>query len=152
VTAAEDAGFGNPGVGEKFRLPAPARQTPHSGRSPASCSKRGRANQELLAKHGLSTTMLAELESGIKAFDTSLQESDGSKQTHVAARAKMKALGDELMRLVGIPDGFNRYRFHHGPELIAAWESAKHRVSGPAVKEEVPAPSGPVTPGLEPAA
>jgi hypothetical protein len=38
----------------------------------------------------------------------------------------MKALSDEITRLVGILDGFNRYRFHNQPQLIVAWESAKH--------------------------
>ena len=152
VTAAEDAGFENPGVGAKFRLPSTSATNAAFRAVASKLLEEGRANQELLAKHGLSTPMLDELESGIKAFDASLQESDGSKQTHVAARAEMKALGDELMRLVGILDGFNRYRFHHDPELIAAWESAKHRVSGPAAKEVGSAPSGPITPGLEPAA
>ena len=63
----------------------------------------------------------------------------------------MKALSDELMRLVGILDGFNRYRYHHDPELIAAWESARHVVSGPKAKE-VESPTLQAGTGLEPAA
>jgi hypothetical protein len=43
----------------------------------------------------------------------------------------MKKLTDEIMRLVGMLDGFNRYRFHRDPELIIAWESAKRVVSEP---------------------
>jgi hypothetical protein len=43
----------------------------------------------------------------------------------------MKTLTDEIMRLVGMLDGFNRYRFHRDPELIIAWESAKRVVSEP---------------------
>jgi hypothetical protein len=95
--------------------------------------------------------MLDELDAAVKEFDASLQESDDGKQSHVAARAEMKALTDEIMRLVGILDGFNRYRFHHDPELIAAWESARHVVTGPQSKETGPLPA-PATAGLEPAA
>lgn len=62
----------------------------------------------------------------------------------------MKTLSDEIMRLAGMLDGFNRYRFHHDPELIVAWESAKHLVSGPQAKEAEP--TRPVAAGLEPAA
>ena len=109
-----------------------------------------RGNQELLVKHGLSTTLLDELDAAIKEFDASLQETDDGKQSHVAARAEMKTLSDEISRLVGMLDGFNRYRFHLDPELIVAWESAKHVVSGPQPKETVA--TTPVTPGLEPAA
>ena len=78
------------------------------------------------------------------------QETDDGKQSHVAARAEMKTLSDEISRLVGMLDGFNRYRFHLDPELIVAWESAKHVVTGPQPKETVA--TTPVTPGLEPAA
>jgi hypothetical protein len=153
VTAAEDAGTDRPGVGEKFRLPSTS-ATHTAFRAVASkLLEEGRANQEVLVKRGLSASMLDELEAAIKEFDGSLQESDDGKQTHVAARAEMKALGDEIMRLVGMLDGFNRYRFHRESELIVAWESAKHVVSGPQVKEaESATPSHPTVSGLEPAA
>ena len=143
------------GIAEKFRLPSTS-ATHTAYRAVASkLLEDGRANQEVLVKRGLSATMLDELDAAIKEFDASLQESDDGKQAHVAARAEMKELGDEIMRLVGILDGFNRFRFHHEPELIIAWESAKHVVTGPQAKEvESPPtpPAPPVTPGLEPAA
>jgi len=153
VTAAQDAGTDRPSVGEKFRLPSTS-ATHTAFRAVASkLLEEGRANQEVLVKRGLSASMLDELEAAIKEFDGSLQESDDGKQTHVAARAEMKALGDEIMRLVGMLDGFNRYRFHRESELIVAWESAKHVVSGPQVKEaESATPSHPTVSGLEPAA
>jgi hypothetical protein len=150
VTTAEDAGTEIAGIAAKFRLPKTS-GTHAAFRAVASeLLGEGRANQEVLVKYGLSATLLDELEHGIKEFDASLAESD--KQTHVAARAEMKALGDEVVRIVGILDGFNRYRFHTDPELIAAWESAKHRVSGPQTKEASLAPEVPVPSGLEPAA
>ncbi|HEX6614945.1 MAG TPA: hypothetical protein VF046_01450 [Gemmatimonadales bacterium] len=52
----------------------------------------------------------------------------------------MKTLSDRLVRLVGIFGGFNRCLYHQDPELITAWESARHVVSGPKAKEvEAPA-------------
>ena len=135
VTAAEDAGTDNPGIAEKFRLPSGS-ATHAAFRAVASkLLEEGRANQQLLVERGLSATLLDELDAAIKEFDASLQASDDGKQAHVGARAEMKALGDEITRLVGILDGFNRFRYHHEPELIAAWESAKHVVQGPEVKE-----------------
>ena len=68
----------------------------------------------------------------------------------MAARAEMTELSDEIMRLVGMLDGFNRHRFYREPELIVAWESAKHVVNGPQAKATVS--SNPVPSGLEPAA
>jgi hypothetical protein len=149
VTVAEDAGLEAPAVAEKFRLPSTS--ATHTGfRTVASkMLEEGRANQELLVKRGLSETLLDELDAAIKEFDESLQDTDDGKQSHVAARAEMNTLCEEIMRLVGMLDGFNRYRFHHEPELIVAWQSAKHIVSGPQTKE---AAATPPAAGLEPAA
>jgi hypothetical protein len=110
VTVAEDVGLEAPPVAEKFRLPSTS--ATHSGfrTSASKMLDEGRANQELLVKHGLSETMLDELEAAIKEFDASLQETDNGKQSHVAARAEMDTLCEEIMRLVGMLDGFNRYR------------------------------------------
>ena len=49
------------------------------------------------------------------------------------------------MQLVGILDGINRYRFAREPQLLAAWDRAKHVVGGvagrgPPSTPEVPAP------------
>ena len=33
-------------------------------------------------------------------------------------------------------DGVNRYRFEREPQLMVAWESAKHVVTGPLTAEE----------------
>jgi hypothetical protein len=139
VTVAEDVGSEASGIGERFRLPRG--NTTHSAfRARASeMLDQARANQEILVKHGMSATLLDELDAAIKEFDGSLAETDDGKQSHVAARAEMKALGDEIMRLVGMLDGFNRYRFHRDPELIVAWESAKRIVSGPEPRPEAEA-------------
>jgi hypothetical protein len=135
VTAAEDVGSEAPAVGEKFRLPK-ANATHAVFRAGASeMLDQARANQEVLVKHGMSTTLLDDLDAAIKEFDASLEETHDGKQSHVAARAEMKTLCDEIMRLVGMLDGYNRYRFHRDPELIIAWKSAKHIVTGPEPKE-----------------
>ena len=147
VTAAEDVGSEAPAVAEKFGIPN-ANATHTAFRTSASqMLDLARANQELLVKHGLSTTLLDALDAAIKEFDASLQETDDGKQSHVAARAEMKTLSDEISRLVGMLDGFNRYRFHLDPELIVAWESAKHVVTGPQPKETVATPLPPA--GIE---
>jgi hypothetical protein len=150
VIAAEDAGSEVPEIGGKYRLPN-SNATHATFRAVAGeMLNQARTHQEVLVKHGMSASMLGELETAIKDFDASNQENDGGKQSHVAARAEMEELTNEITRLVGILDGFNRYRFHREPELIVAWESAKHVVSGPQAKEAEP--STPVPSGLEPAA
>lgn len=148
VTAAEDAGEEAPGVAGKFRLPG-QNATHAAFRAGASeMLDQARANQDLLVKHGLSATLLDDLAAAIQEFDASLQETNDGKQSHVTARAEMKELGDEIMRLVGMLDGFNRNRFHRQPELIVAWQSAKHIVTGPQPKD-AEQPTAPVPAGVE---
>ena len=91
-------------------------------------------------------------------LDASVEETVESKQRHILARSKLRTLSDEVMQLVGILDGINRYRFAREPQLLAAWDRAKHVVGGsqveaPASMPEVPAtPPEPVTGEVKPAA
>jgi len=150
VTAAEDAGSEAPEVAEQLHLPN-SNGTHTAFRAQASeLLSQARAHQEILVKHGMSAPLLDELDAALKEFDASAEETDGGKQSHVAARAEMKELADEIMRLVGMLDGFNRHRFYREPELIVAWESAKHVVNGPQARASEPGNAG--QSGLEPAA
>ncbi len=71
-------------------------------------------------------------------FDASVVESNEGRRDHVGARAELKAVSDELMQLVEMLDGLNRYRFCGNAELMAAWESARNVVTGPRPAEEPP--------------
>ena len=64
------------------------------------------------------------------------------RRDHVGARAELDAVSDEVLHLVELLDGLNRYRFGGGAELRAAWESARKVVAGPRTepKEAPPAP------------
>jgi hypothetical protein len=148
VTVAEDVGSEVPAVGEKFRIPKANANHAAFRASASEMLDQARVNQEVLVKHGMSATLLDDLDAAIKEFDASLEETHGGRQSHVAARAEMKTLCDEIMRLVGMLDGFNRYRFHRDPELIVAWKSAKHIVTGPEPKDDE-ATVPPSSPGVE---
>ena len=50
-------------------------------------------------------------------------------------------MSEEVLQLVQMMDGINRYRFRGDPHLLVTWEAAKHVVSGPQVKSD-----GPVAP------
>jgi hypothetical protein len=57
-------------------------------------------------------------------------------------------VGDEVLQLVQMMDGINRYRFRNDPHLLVVWEAAKHVVTGPQPKTEAPAaPAAPSQPG-----
>ena len=93
VTAAEDAGTEDPGIAEKFRMPSIS-ATHTAYRAVASkLLEEGRANQEVLVKHGLSATMLDQLDAAVKEFDASLQESDDGKQSPRSGSGRDEVLG-----------------------------------------------------------
>jgi hypothetical protein len=71
--------------------------------------EQGRDQQELLARHGLADKLLDDLAAAVNEFGASV-ETNGGKQHHVLARAELDDLSDEVMRLVGMLDGLNRYR------------------------------------------
>jgi hypothetical protein len=93
----------------------------------------------------------------VDELDASVEEAMASKQRHILPRSELRTLSDKAMHLVGILDGINRYRFARGPQLLAAWDRAKHVVGGsqvdrPLSTPEVPAaPTEPVTGEVKPA-
>jgi hypothetical protein len=108
----------------------------------------GRAEQDLLVKHGLSATLLDDLAAALDEFNVSVRGSTTGRQDHILASAELRRVSDEIMELVDVIDGINRYRFKDQPELLAAWKSARHVVTGPqAAKEEVPGSSEPAPAG-----
>ena len=141
VTVAADAAKDQPGLAEKFRLPAGNASHQALRNLARQMLEQGLAEQELLLKHGLAERLLDDLGAAIEAFDASLLESHQGRRDHVGARAELEAGSDELLEIVGLLDKLNRYRFAGNAELLAAWDSARNVVSGPrTVSEEKEAP------------
>lgn len=142
-----------PGQEERFRLP-PTNAPNETFRTLArQMLERGQAQRELLSRHGLADKLLEDLAAAVDAFDASVAESNEGRRDHVGARAEMAAVSVEVLELVQVLDGLNRYRFSGNAEMRAAWGSASNVVSGPvspAGKEPV---TQPATPGeVKPAA
>ena len=116
------------------------RARPHAPR------EQGQASKELLARHGLADRLLADLEAAVAEFDGSVATSNEGRRSHVGARAALQAVSDEVMRIVEVLDGLNRYRFGGDAEMRAAWESARNVVSEPSAAGEEPAKEGEVKP------
>jgi len=49
----------------------------------------------------------------------------------VGASAELKDVADEVVQIVHVMDGLNRYRFMTDGELLAAWESASNVLAAP---------------------
>lgn len=98
--------------------------------------------KEVLVRHGLAETVLANLLETLDQFDAAVESGATGRQTHVGASAELQAVADEVFQIVRVMDGLNRYRFMNDPERLAAWESASTVVAAP--KSGTPKP-GPET-------
>jgi hypothetical protein len=86
--------------------------------------------KELLVKHGLAETLLEGLVRNVNLFDQALGQSTEARRGHVGASAELDLIGDEIIHLVRVMDGLNRFRFADQGEVLAEWESASN-VFGP---------------------
>jgi hypothetical protein len=96
---------------------------------------------ELLVQHGMSATMFAELKVTLERLEAVTEASRKARRDHVGANADLGAVSRELLELVGLLDGLNRFRFRDQPELLAAWESARN-VVGPVKSKAESAEAG----------
>ncbi len=136
VTVAALAATEQPGITEHFGL-APANASNEAFRTHAhKLLEQAQVQKDLLSKHGLADKLLEDLATAVRDLDASVEESNQGRRDHVGARADLKAVSDEVMKLVDMLDGLNRYRFSGKAELLAAWESARKVVVGPRTAEE----------------
>lgn len=87
--------------------------------------------KEALVKHGLVETVLENLTQALDQFDVALERGSAGRQAHVGASAELHAVADEIVQVVRVMDGLNRYRFMNDAELLAAWDSASNVLATP---------------------
>jgi hypothetical protein len=87
--------------------------------------------KELLVKHGLVERVLEGMAQSLARFDEALAQSSEGRRMHVAAAVELEVVSGDVVQVVRITDGWNRFRFSGEPDLFAAWRSASN-VVGPA--------------------
>ena len=66
----------------------------------------------------------------------------GSREgAHVGARVELELVVQEVMEVVKVLDGRNRFRFQNDAELLAAWESAGNLVTPNSGTADGPTPA-----------
>ena len=88
-------------------------------------------HRELLVKYGLVEQVLDSIKEGLDEFDVVVERGAEGRRVHIGASANLQAVGDEIVQIVKILDGFNRYRFAAEPDLLAAWLAASNIVGPP---------------------
>jgi hypothetical protein len=105
--------------------------------------------KELLVKHGLVDTLLDSLVQSLDQFDRAVEQGTNGRRAHVGASAELDAVGDEVVGIVKVMDGLNRFRFAKDAESLAEWSSASNVIGPPRPAEdepETPPASGEIKP------
>jgi hypothetical protein len=148
VTIAQDASADKPGLGNQFEIPGSNLSNARFHAASKAMLELGVAEKEVLVKHGLSDKLLDDLATAVAEYEGSITVTNTSREDHIGARAELQQVSDEVVQLVQMMDGINRYRFRGDPHLLVAWEAARHVVTGPQPKIEAPkAPTEPTQPG-----
>ncbi len=106
---------------------------------------RARDGKELLLRQGLAEPLIGSLEQGLGQLDQAVEEADAGRRQHVGAVAEQEKVAVEIIRLVKVMNGLNRFRFANDAEKLAAWESASNLVI-PDGGSDTPSSDGGVAP------
>ena len=81
-------------------------------------------HKEVLAKHGLSESVLDLFGHMLDQYDAALELGVNGRTSHKGATRELQALATELAAVVRVMDARNRQRFQSDPKLLESWISA----------------------------
>lgn len=106
-----------------------------------------RANQEVLAKYGVSDSVLDLYQALLGQFEAAVKLGDEARAAHKGATPQLDALAKEARRIVRTMDARNRIRFKNDAKLLGEWTSARTILGQPGpASGETPAAGGDVRP------
>jgi hypothetical protein len=127
-----------PELAQKFVLPRdPAPYLPFKTMT-GNMAAEAQRQKELLVKHGLVERVLDSLTESLQEFDAVTEQGAAGRRVHVGASADLDVVADEVVQIVKVIDGLNRFRFAQDPELLAAWKSASNVTDSRRQPEKTP--------------
>ena len=117
-----------------------------AGRVELTHSMRRMRQKELLIKHGLVERVLESLVQSLEEFDAVVEQGAESRWVHIGASAELDVIADEVVQIVKVIDGLNRFRFAKEPELLASWKAASNVIGPPRSAEKTPSTEGEIKP------
>jgi hypothetical protein len=100
------------------------------------------SRKELLVKHELSETVLQALTQALDEFDGMMEQGSQGRVAHVGASFELDAVADEIVQVVKVMNGLNRFRFARDGELLRSWQAASDIVATPQPADDKPVPGG----------
>ena len=99
-------------------------------------------HKDLLIKHGLSESVLAQFVQMLDEYDTAVSLHTTGRTAHVAATKNLDGIVTEITRVVRVMDARNRQRFQNDGQLLNSWISVSTVLGTP---RTVPAPKDSAT-------
>lgn len=85
--------------------------------------------RDFLVSQGLAGSFLDDFGTELTEYEETTAAANAGRRQHTGARAELEVVVAELMKLVELLDGLNRYRFRQDPDRKAAWDSARNLVT-----------------------
>jgi hypothetical protein len=135
-----------PELAQKFVLPKSTNSYKAFRTAARGMEAEAQSRKELLVKHGLSETVLQALTQALDEFDAMVEQGSQGRVSHVGASFELGDVADEVVQVVKVMNGLNRYRFAGDGELLASWEAASNVFPISRPTEAKPPASGEVRP------
>jgi hypothetical protein len=81
--------------------------------------------------------VLDSLVEDLKEFDRVMGQGSEGRRVHIAAGVELDVVADEVVEIVRVLDGLNRFRFADDPDLLAAWRAASNVIGPPRTGGEI---------------
>jgi hypothetical protein len=131
ASVAQAASREAPELAQKFVLPRRANTYLAFRTAARAMEAEALSYKELLVKYGLAEPVLEALGQALSEFDAVVEQGSRGRLAHVGASAELDTVVDEIVQVVKVMDGLNRFRFANNPEETAAWESASNPFGAP---------------------
>jgi hypothetical protein len=85
----------------------------------------------LLVKHGLVDSVLQNLIQSLDEFDGMVEQGSQGRAAHVGASSELENVATELVQVVNVMDGLNRFRYRKDGELLSSWAGLSNVLATP---------------------
>jgi hypothetical protein len=83
------------------------------------------SQRDLLVKEGMSPTLFDDLSKSVADLEAASEATRNARRDHIGASADLELIAKDLLELVRVLDGVNRWRFRADPEKKAEWDGVK---------------------------
>ena len=126
LSLARSVAAANPGVASGIKRPAFGRSEEAFQASVRAIVQEIEAHRDLFLASGMSPESLVELDRQLTAYQEAVGEANAGRRAHTGARAELRAVTSELMRILKQLDGIVVYRFRDRADLLGSWKSARN--------------------------